>query len=227
MQALLFTSHQEESAVLSLVLQQAGFSVRTTKILEPSVENWPENPVDFICIALDNDQEKSTIVINQLRGHTVVPILVISDPQTESQEVALLEAGVDLIVFRPYGIRALLARIKALLRRTAGMPFHSLPTMSQGELVLDPSNRTVKVGEGDPQRLTQLEFRLLYTFITYAGQIIPTENIVEQVWGYTGEGNRDLVRGLVQRLRSKVEPDKKNPQYILTEKGIGYYLNKP
>lgn len=226
MQALLFTSHQEESAVLSLVLQQAGFSVRTTQKLEPSVENWPENPVDLICIALENDHEKSSIVIKQLRGHTVVPIIIISDPLSESQEVALLEAGVDLTVSRPYGIRSLLARIKALLRRTAGMPFHSLPTMTQGDLVLDPSSRTVKVSEGEAQRLTQLEFRLLYTLMTYAGQIIPTENIVEQVWGYSGEGNRDLVRGLVQRLRSKVEPDKKNPRYILTEKGIGYYLNK-
>ncbi len=226
MQALLFTAHQEESAVLSLVLQQAGFSVRTTKKLEPSVENWPENPIDLICITLENNQENPTSIIKQLRGHTVVPILVISDPQTESQEVDLLDAGVDLIVFRPYGIRSLLARIKALLRRTAGMPFHSLPTMTQGNLVLDPSNRTVQVGESDPQRLTQLEFRLLYTLMTYGGQIIPTENIVEQVWGYSGEGNRDLVRGLVQRLRSKVEPNKKNPQYILTEKGIGYYLNK-
>ena len=226
MQALLFASHPEESAVLSLALQQAGMSVRTAKKLEPAVENWPETPVDLICIVLEDEYNHSSMAIKQLRGHTVVPIIVITEPQTESQEISLLEAGVDLIVHRPFGFRLLLARIRALLRRTAGIPFHSLPTMSQGDLVLDPSNRTVKVGEGESQRLTQLEFRLLYTLMTYAGQIIPTENIVEQVWGYTGEGNRELVRGLVQRLRSKVEPDKRNPQYILTEKGIGYLLNK-
>jgi DNA-binding response OmpR family regulator len=183
--------------------------------------------VDLIFITLEADQENSIIAIQQLRGHTVVPIIVIADPLNEKDEISLLEAGVDLIVSRPYGVRLLLARIRALLRRTAGMPFHSLPTMTQGNLRLDPSNRTVKVGEGESQRLTQLEFRLLYTLMTYAGQIIPTENIVEQVWGYSGEGNRELVRGLVQRLRSKVEPNKRNPQYILTEKGIGYYLKKP
>jgi DNA-binding response OmpR family regulator len=226
MQALLFASHQEESAVLALILQQAGFSVRTAKKLEPAVENWPETPVDLIFIALEDDQENSTIVIQQLRGQTVVPIIVIADPLNEKDEISLLEAGVDLIVSRPYGVRLLLARIRALLRRTAGMPFHSLPTMTQGKLRLDPSNRTVKVGDEESQRLTQLEFRLLYTLMTYSGQIIPTENIVEQVWGYTGEGNRELVRGLVQRLRSKVEPDKRNPQYIMTEKGIGYFLKK-
>jgi DNA-binding response OmpR family regulator len=227
MQALLFAYHQEESAVLSLVLQQAGMSVRSVKKLEPSVENWPETPVDLICIVLEPDQKKTQVTIKQLRGHIVVPIIVITDPLTESQEISLLEAGVDLIISRPYGFRLLLARIRALLRRTTGLPFHSLPTMSQGDLVLDPSNRTVRVDEGESKRLTQLEFRLLYTLMTYAGRIIPTENIVEQVWGYTGEGNRELVRGLVQRLRSKVEPDKRNPQYILTEKGIGYFLNKP
>lgn len=226
MQALLFASDQEESAVLVLILQQAGFSVRTAKKLEPAVENWPETPVDLIFIALEDVQENSTIVIHQLRGQTVVPIIVIADPLNEKDEISLLEAGVDLIISRPYGVRLLLARIRALLRRTAGMPFHSLPTMTQGKLRLDPSNRTVKVGDAESQRLTQLEFRLLYTLMTYSGQIIPTENIVEQVWGYTGEGNRELVRGLVQRLRSKVEPDKRNPQYILTEKGIGYYLKK-
>jgi DNA-binding response OmpR family regulator len=73
--------------------------------------------------------------------------------------------------------------------------------------------------------LTHLEFRLLYTLMTHAGQVIPTERIVENVWGYDGEGNRELVRGLVQRLRSKVEPDPRQPVYILTEAGIGYYFS--
>jgi DNA-binding response OmpR family regulator len=62
--------------------------------------------------------------------------------------------------------------------------------------------------------------------MTHPGQIIPTENIVEHVWGYSGEGNRELVRGLVQRLRSKVEPEPHHPRYILTELGIGYYFNR-
>ena len=84
----------------------------------------------------------------------------------------------------------------------------------------------VKVGDGESKRLTQLEFRLLYTLMTHAGQILPAQNIVEYVWGYEGEGNRELVRGLVQRLRSKVEPNNRNPCYIMTEPGIGYYFNR-
>jgi DNA-binding response OmpR family regulator len=62
--------------------------------------------------------------------------------------------------------------------------------------------------------------------MTHAGQIIPSANLVEHVWGYSGEGNQELVRGLVKRLRSKIEPDPKKPQFVLTEPGIGYYFNR-
>jgi two-component system, OmpR family, KDP operon response regulator KdpE len=225
MQAMLIAFHPEESSFLSLLIKQTGFEVHVSKFLKPSVENWPEQPLDLICLVLENDPENNISTIKQLRGHTVVPMLVITDPLTEDAEITLLEAGVDLVVTKPFGFRLLQTRIKALMRRTAGVPFHSLPVLSQGSLVLDPSQRTVRVGEGNIEHLTQLEFRLLYVLLTHAGQIIPAENIVEHVWGYSGDGNRDLVRGLVQRLRSKVELDKKNPQYIMTEKGVGYYLN--
>ncbi|MCJ7715434.1 MAG: response regulator transcription factor [Anaerolineales bacterium] len=225
MQALLFAFHPEESALLSLLLKQAGFEVQVAKYLKPSVENWPEQPLDLICLILENDYQQDITTIKKLRGHTVVPMIVITEPLTEDAEVALLEAGVDLIVTRPFGFRLLITRIKALLRRTAGVPFHGLPIMARGPLILDPSHRTIKVEERETTKLTQLEFRLLYVLMTHLGQIIPTENIVEHVWGYSGDGNRELVRGLVQRLRSKIELDKRNPKYILTEKGIGYYLD--
>ena len=224
MHALLFAFHPEESAILSIMLKQAGFEVHMAKHLKPYVENWPEQPLDVICLVLENDHQKAISTIKQLRGHTVVPMVMICESLSEDAEIAIIEAGVDLIVTRPYGIRLLTTRIKALLRRTAGVPFHSLPIMTRGSLVLDPSNRTVKVEERGPKKLTQLEFRLLYVLMTHAGQIIPTDNIVEHVWGYSGDENRELVRGLVQRLRSKVELDKRNPRFILTERGIGYYL---
>jgi DNA-binding response OmpR family regulator len=227
MQALLFALDQEESVVISLLLQQAGFIVNTTKRLKPAVENWLDQPLDLVCLALEDDAKKDIPTIKQFRGSGGVPVIVIIDPVPEVLEVALLEAGVDLIVFRPYGYRSLLARIRALMRRASGIPFRSLPTITCGGIVLDSTSRKVQVEEKDPQKLTRLEFRLLSTLMTYAGQIVPTENIVEYVWGYSGEGNRDLVRGLVQRLRSKVEPDVRNPRYIITEKGIGYYLNSP
>ncbi len=224
MQALLISTHPEESAVLSIMLKQVGFVVTLTNQIKPYIENWPDL-VDLLLIVLENDHEKSLPAITQLRGHTVVPIIIITEQLPEESEIALIEAGVDLVVHRPFGIRLLITQIRALLRRTTGVPFHSMPVMSRGPIELDPNSRSVRVEDREEKKLTQLEFRLLYVLMTHANQIIPTENIVEYVWGYDGPGNKDLVRGLVQRLRSKVESDKRHPQYILTERSIGYFLD--
>jgi DNA-binding response OmpR family regulator len=226
MQAMLFSPHLEEASVLTLLLQRVGFNVRTVHNLDQSVDAWPEQPADFVLITLPEDIPKAIKHIEQVRLHTVIPICIISDPINESLQVDILEAGADVVILRPYGVRFLHAQIKALLRRSAGIPFFSLPTLTQKDVVLDPSIRTVKVGDNQAKRLTQLEFRLLYTLMTNVGQIIPTDQIVEHVWGYSGEGNRELVRGLVQRLRSKVEPEPRKPEYILTEPGIGYYFSR-
>jgi DNA-binding response OmpR family regulator len=225
MDALLFCQYEDESVVLRDLLQYAGLEVRLVKHLNKAVESWPERPADLIFITLTS--LKDLVFVKQIRGHTVVPIVVLTDMLPEADQVNLYEEGLDLLVSRPYSVRLLLAQIRSLLRRSVGMPFFSLPTLSFADINLDPGSRTVQVHTGEPKKLTQLEFRLLYSLMTNAGHIIPSENIVEMVWGYEGEGNRDLVRGLVQRLRAKVEPDPANPQFILTEQGIGYYFNQP
>lgn len=226
MQALLFCEHNEETAVLTVVLQQVGFTVRSARDLEAGVESWPEQPSDIILIALSSTDEDTLKQVGQLRPFTVVPIIVVGEGLTNQVQARLLEEGVDLVAPRPYDVRLLMAQIRAVLRRSAGMPFFSLPTLQQADFVLDPANHTVTIAETEPKHLTRLEFRLLYTLMTHAGQIIPTESLVEHVWGYTGEGNRELVRGLVQRLRSKIEPEPRNPRYVMTESNIGYYFNR-
>ncbi len=225
MQALLFCQFPDEAAVLRVILQQAGFSVRSSTRIDLAIETWPDKPPDLVLVSLHELNPEINKQFSQMRVYTVIPICVITDPIPESIHVGLLESGADMVVTRPYGLRILSAQIMALMRRSASVPFHSLPVLSQADLTLDPSARSVSVEGYEPKRLTQLEFRLLYTLMTNAGQIIPPENIVEYVWGYSGEGNRELVRGLVQRLRSKVEPDPKNPRFILTEPGIGYFFN--
>jgi len=84
------------------------------------------------------------------------------------------------------------------------------------------------VRDGAPsRRLTPLEFRLLYTLMLHRGQTLPNEVIVERVWGYSGEGSSVLVRGLIRRLRAKVETDPRHPQYIALVPGVGYRLDVP
>jgi len=227
MQALLFSPHPEETGVFQLILQQAGFIVRTVQNLDRAIESWPEQPSDLVLISLSGgDSSKYLPRVKQIRAHTVVPIVAIADVISEDLQIDFLQAGVDLLVLRPYSVRLLLAQIRTILRSSSGIPFFSLPTLTQRDVVLDPATRTVTVGNGQPKHLTQLEFRLLYTLMTHAGQIIPTERIIENVWGYSEEGNRELVRGLVQRLRAKIEPSPRDPQYILTELGVGYFFSR-
>jgi len=226
MQAMLFTPNADEAAVLSVILQQAGFSVRAVRNLDKAIESWPEQPADFILVALGEVKISDIHQIEKMRMFAAIPIIIVADPISEDQQVNILRAGADLVIIRPYGVRSLLAQVKAMFRRSAGVPLFSLPTLTQLDVQLDPSRRTVVVSGNVPKRLTQLEFRLLYTLMTHPGQVLPTERIIEHVWGYYGEGNRELVRGLVQRLRAKMEPTPREPRYILTEPGIGYYFNR-
>jgi DNA-binding response OmpR family regulator len=134
----------------------------------------------------------------------------------------MLESGADLVISRPFSARLLIAQLRALLRRAGNVPLSSLSTLSLAGLTLDPAARTVKVNDLAPRRLTHLEFRLLYTLMIHPGQILPPELIVERVWGYSGQGDKDLVRGLVSRLRAKVEPEPRSPRYVITLPGVGY-----
>ncbi len=226
MQAILISPYIDETGVLQVILQKAGFLARADRSLEQALTGWPENPADLILIVLEGENPKLITQIKSLRAHTVVPIVLISEQIADHLQVAYLESGVDQVMMRPYSVRVLAAQIRSLMRRSGGVPFFSLPNLIQNDIQLDPANRSVQIKDREPQKLTQLEFRLLYTLMTHMGQIFETEQIVAHVWGYAGEGNRELVRGLVQRLRAKIEIDPRNPEYILTEVGIGYYFRK-
>lgn len=222
MQAFLITPGDDEAAVLQLLLQKGGFVVHTAKSMADLTSAWPEDPLDLIVISLNEVNDKLPGEIKVLRQHFVIPFLLIADSVSENQLVRLLDTGIDLVVTRPYGIKGLQAQIRSLIRRTRGTSLFHQPNLTRGNVTLNPSDRTVTVGTREPVRLTHLEFRLLHTLLTNPGQVIPSDNLVEYVWGYSGEGNRNLVRGLVQRLRNKVEPDPHSPKYIFNAPGIGY-----
>jgi DNA-binding response OmpR family regulator len=108
------------------------------------------------------------------------------------------------------------------MRRVQTVPTFVLPRLNVEEVKLEPDTRTVTVLGQEPSRLTQLEFRLLYVLMINREQVVPVDVIVERVWGYTGQGSRELVRGLVSRLRRKIEPDANAPLFIENVPGIGY-----
>jgi DNA-binding response OmpR family regulator len=219
MYAVLLSQNADETSILSLVLQRAGLAVTTANRVERVIATWSERPADLVMLALSADALPH---VRDLRSMTAVPIAVVTHPVSEDTHLALLDAGADMVVTRPYSARLLIASVRALMRRAGGVQLFSLPNLSLGGLMLDPATRTVQVHGHPPRRLTHLEFRLLYTLMIHRGQILSTEGIVERVWGYTGRGDKELVRGLVRRLRSKIEPDPRRPIYVVTVPGTGY-----
>lgn len=219
MYAMLLAQDSDEKAVLSLVLQRAGLAVTSSGNLDRAMRSWLERPADLVFVAMEGDP---CTHVRRVRADTEVPVGVIVNAIDEDAHVELMRAGADLVVPRPFSARLLIAQVQALMRRARSIPLFSLPTLSQAGLTLDSGVRTVQVTGFPPRRLTHLEFRLLYTLMSHRGQVMPTELIVERVWGYSGRGDKDLVRGLVSRLRSKVEPEPRTPRYILTIPGVGY-----
>jgi DNA-binding response OmpR family regulator len=224
MYALLIAEDADESAILSVVLQRVGLAVNTARSLEAAMKTWSERPADLIFLALHTLSPQDQV--RRVRAETEAPLILVVNAPDEELPYALLKAGADLAVSRPFSARLLIAQVEALLRRAGGVPLFSLPSLSLGGLTLDPASRTVDIDDGPSRRLTHLEFRLLYTLMTHRGQVLPTEAIVERVWGYSGEGSRELVRGLISRLRAKVEPDPRQPRYILTVPGTGYSFSQ-
>jgi two-component system response regulator RegX3 len=218
--ALLIAEESDESALLSLVLQRAGLTVTMAEDLKHVMQTWKERPTDLILLAMSRISAQDQV--NYVRAEAQVPLILVVDPVDEHSQYTLLETGADLVVVRPFSARLLIAQVRALLRRAGSVPLFSLPILSLAGLTLDPATRTVKVTGHPSRRLTHLEFRLLYTLMINRGQILPTDTIVERVWGYSGRGDRELVRGLISRLRSKVEADPHNPSFILTVPGVGY-----
>lgn len=220
LQAMLVAPDAEELAIIAVILQRIGFNVLRANDLEKAINKWASTPLDLILKCYEG-----RVILEQvqrLRGITEVPLIIITDEITEVMHVALLDAGVDLVIRRPFSARLLRAQSKALLRRATGMPLATLPTLTIESLSLDPTTRTVQVMGAAPKRLTHLEFRLLYTMMMHKGQIMSTQQLVERVWGYEGDKDRDLVRGLVRRLRIKIELDPKDPHYLVTHQGVGY-----
>ncbi len=221
MQAIAASTDPEERDFIAHVLSRSGFTVQLKADLDAVAAQWLENPADLVVLAGRAPQELEA-TIKALRTTAQVPLIALIEESSESDTCALLQSGADLVLRTPVGSKMLASYCHTLLRRSGGVPAFTLPALDLGPIALDPSTRNVTPKDRDAVRLTQLEFRMLYTLMTHRGQVIPWEVIVERVWGYSGGGSRELVRGLVSRLRAKIEPDPSAPVFVHTIPGVGY-----
>ncbi|MFO7680820.1 MAG: response regulator transcription factor [Chloroflexota bacterium] len=221
MQALLVAPNPDERDIFNFIIKHAGLSVANGRDLMNIAHKWLERPADLIVVAVNQDAALHISLI-ELRQVTQVPCLVVLETPTEEQICQLLRDGADLVLSRPVAPRVLSEYIRVLLRRVQATPTFALPQLNIEEVKLEPDSRTVTVLGQQARRLTQLEFRLLYVLMVNREQVVPVDVIVERVWGYTGQGSRELVRGLVSRVRRKIEPDAAVPRFIENVPGVGY-----
>lgn len=168
-------------------------------------------------------------VCREMRKFTQIPVLMLTAKDDEIDKVVGLELGADDYVTKPFSPRELVARVKAILRRAgAGAAAASQPPerIEVGDLVLDL--RTYQVERrGVRVELTHREFELLKFLASRPGQVFSRESILQAVWGYEYFGDLRTVDVTVRRLREKLEDDPSDPRYVMTRRGVGYYLQRP
>ena len=184
-------------------------------------ERW-----DLILLDLGLPRCDGLDVCQQVRArHPLLPIIVVTARGTEGERVAGLEAGADDYVVKPFGIRELLARIDALLRRVERSRADSVPeVVVAGDVVLDPVRHEARIA-GREVVLTAREFALLAHFAGEPGRVFRRDELLESVWGQTYRGYLHTVNTHINRLRRKIEPDPSSPRYIETVWGVGYRLS--
>lgn len=158
------------------------------------------------------------------------PILMLTAKSSELDRVIGLEIGADDYLTKPFNIRELLARVKAIFRRVESLsPGNSTPNKRQmlqlGDLVIDAGKRSVLLNDKAIE-LTAKEFDLLWHFAHHPGQVFTRTQLLDSIWGYGHDGYEHTVNSHINRLRTKIETDPSKPRYILTVWGIGYKFNE-
>jgi DNA-binding response OmpR family regulator len=224
MKTLIISDDSNSAELLTVIFRQAGLLAVTTLRTSPegALAAYAKEAPDLVLIDVSGTDFEPLGVCRALRLEAVAPIILSSARGEEDYILQAFDLGIDEYVAKPFSPRILAARVKALLSRARSLPLASVSSLEASGVQLNPERRTVRLPREPEINLTNLEFRLLYCLMSNQGRVVPTETIVERVWGYSAEADYRLVKGLVRRLRRKVEPDTKRLHYIKTIPGVGY-----
>jgi len=185
-----------------------------------------ESP-DLVMVASSLPDTDTLDLVSRIREFSDVPLIILSEAETDMDRARDLEAGADEYVTKPFSPIELLARVKALLRRTQGLGFKPERLVSIGsELTINFTTHEVFLS-GNPVRLTPIEYHLLSELVRNGGRVLTHRVLLEKVWGSEYNNDCSFVKKYVYRLRSKLESDASKPQMLLTERGIGYRFITP
>jgi two-component system response regulator MtrA len=205
--------------VATLGLEQAGFQVTSSADGREGLVQFRQGSFDLVLLDVMLPTLDGFEVLREIRGESRTPVVMLTARSDLHDVVVGLELGADDYVTKPIELPELVARIKAVLRRSTAEPGDSV--IHADGLEIDPAGFTVRRGDEELE-LTATEFRLLLELAKRPKQVFTRELLLELVWNYDYLGDSRLVDAAVQRLRAKIEDDPKEPKLIRTVRGVGY-----
>jgi two-component system response regulator RegX3 len=210
---------------LTIGLKREGFRVQVARDGAQALDVFDSVKPDLVLLDVMLPKVSGIDVCRELRSRSKVPIIMVTAKASEIDTVVGLEVGADDYVTKPYRLRELVARIRAVLRRTPGEdgPMASLSgeALTVGDVTLDPERHEVTI-RGEPVSLPLKEFELLATLLDHVGRVLTRDTLIDRVWGHDYVGDTKTLDVHIKRLRTKVETDPANPQRIVTIRGLGY-----
>jgi len=216
--------------ILKFSFEREGFEVEMAFDGEEAVAKARAAQFDLVILDIMLPKLDGFSVCREIRRFSTVPILMLTAKEDEVDKVLGLELGADDYVTKPFSPRELIARVRAILRRTRVA--ESTRTRAVADEILREGDITInltsyEVRKGDrPLELTPREFELLRFLVAHAGQVFSREALLEEVWGYDYYGDVRTVDVTVRRLREKLEDNAARPEYIKTRRGVGYYFQR-
>lgn len=221
---------EDDSAVSDLIalhLEEHGFSVVTASHGLKGLELGLTNNYDLIILDLMLPGKGGIEICRELRAnHVHSNIMMLTSRGDEVEKVLGLELGADDYVTKPFSVREIVARVKALLRRQASPEPISEPPIEILGMVINKTSREVRI-DGHLVDLTSTEFELLLYMATHPGRAFSREQLLNAVWGYTSNAYEHTVNTHINRLRAKIEKSASAPQFIQTVWGVGYRFAQP
>lgn len=205
-------------------LEREGYQVVTAQTGAKALQLINDQDFDLLVLDLMLPEVDGLAVCRQVRLRSNLPIIMLTARSEDLDKIIGLEMGADDYVTKPFNMRELLARIRALLRRSRAVPFSNQATISIGDLQVDLARQRVLV-RGREVELTAREFSILQVLVRHPGRVYHRSDLLKLVWGYEQTSDDRTIDVHIRRLREKLELDPSRPKYILTKWGVGYYFN--
>jgi two-component system KDP operon response regulator KdpE len=209
---------------LKIILRSAGYAVEAAETRAEALAALASRPPDALVLDLVLPDGKGVEVCQEVRRWSRLPILVLSAVGDEREKVRALDAGADDYVTKPFGTDELLARLRAVMRRSTDQG--TSPELQVGALMIDIADRRV-ARAGEDIHLTPIEFDLVRVLAQHHGRLVTHRQLLKEVWGPEYGAETHYLRVHVAHIRAKLELDAARPEYLITEPGVGYRLRVP